>query len=102
MNETTRAYFAGREKTERGALGNAMRAWLKNPRNGRAADLIEADEGETGLTRTRCVTCAPTGATSGCRSRRGTTTWTTGCSCCAAWRANPEPMADMGLDLDLT
>ncbi|MBQ5947512.1 M20/M25/M40 family metallo-hydrolase [Massilia sp. ST3] len=55
MNETTRAYFAGREKTERGALGNAMRAWLKNPKDGRVADLIEADEGETGLTRTRCV-----------------------------------------------
>jgi acetylornithine deacetylase/succinyl-diaminopimelate desuccinylase-like protein len=55
MNETTRAYFAGREKTERGALGKAMRAWLKNPRDGRAADIIEADEGETGLTRTRCV-----------------------------------------------
>lgn len=55
MNETTRAYFAGREKTERGALGKAMRAWLKNPKDGRAADIIEADEGETGLTRTRCV-----------------------------------------------
>ncbi|WP_169444452.1 M20/M25/M40 family metallo-hydrolase [Massilia niastensis] len=55
LNETTRAYFAGREKTEPGALGKAMRAWLKNPKDGRAADAIEADEGETGLTRTRCV-----------------------------------------------
>jgi acetylornithine deacetylase/succinyl-diaminopimelate desuccinylase-like protein len=55
MNETTRAYFAGREKTEPGALGDAMRAWLKNPADGAAADAIEADEGETGLTRTRCV-----------------------------------------------
>lgn len=55
LNETTRAYFLGREKTEKGALGKAMRAWLKNPLDGRAADLIEADEGETGLTRTRCV-----------------------------------------------
>jgi acetylornithine deacetylase/succinyl-diaminopimelate desuccinylase-like protein len=55
LNETTRAYFAGREKTETGALGDAMRAWLRNPRDGAAADLIEADEGEAGLTRTRCV-----------------------------------------------
>jgi acetylornithine deacetylase/succinyl-diaminopimelate desuccinylase-like protein len=55
MNETTRAYFAGREKTESGALGNAMRAWLRNPADGAAADAIEADEGEVGLTRTRCV-----------------------------------------------
>lgn len=55
LNETTRAYFAGREKTETGPLGDAMRAWLKNPADGKAADFIEADEGEVGLTRTRCV-----------------------------------------------
>ena len=55
MNETTRAYFAGREKTESGALGDAMRAWLRNPLDGAAADVIEADEGEAGVTRTRCV-----------------------------------------------
>jgi acetylornithine deacetylase/succinyl-diaminopimelate desuccinylase-like protein len=55
LNETTRAYFAGREKTETGALGDAMRAWLRNPQDGAAADLIEADDGEAGLTRTRCV-----------------------------------------------
>jgi acetylornithine deacetylase/succinyl-diaminopimelate desuccinylase-like protein len=55
MNPTTRAYFSGREKAEKGALGNAMRAWLRDPKDGRAADAIEADEGETGITRTRCV-----------------------------------------------
>ena len=55
LNETTRAYFAGREKGETGPLGSAMRAWLKNPADGAAADVIEADEGEIGLTRTRCV-----------------------------------------------
>jgi acetylornithine deacetylase/succinyl-diaminopimelate desuccinylase-like protein len=55
MNPTTRAYFSGREKVEKGALGDAMRAWLRNPKDGRAADAIEADEGETGITRTRCV-----------------------------------------------
>ncbi len=55
INPTTRAYFAGRQTVEKGALGNAMRAWLKNPNNGAAADAIEADEGEIGVTRTRCV-----------------------------------------------
>lgn len=55
LNETTRAYFTERQKEERGALGNAMRAWLKNPADGAAADVIEADESEVGLTRTRCV-----------------------------------------------
>ncbi len=55
LNETTRAYFGVREKGEKGALGDAMRAWLKNPADGKAADFIEADESEVGLTRTRCV-----------------------------------------------
>ena len=55
LNETTRAYFAARAKMEKGSLGNAMRAWLANPNDGQAADVIEADEKEVGLTRTRCV-----------------------------------------------
>ena len=55
QNETTRAYFEGREKSEKGALGDAMRAWLKNPNDGKAADFIEASDSEVGLTRTRCV-----------------------------------------------
>jgi acetylornithine deacetylase/succinyl-diaminopimelate desuccinylase-like protein len=55
LNETTRAYFSAREKTEKGPLGEAMRRWLANPGDGAAADFIEADEGEVGLTRTRCV-----------------------------------------------
>jgi len=55
MNPTTRAYFQGREKVETGPLGDAMRAWLRNPGNQQAADAIEADEGEIGVTRTRCV-----------------------------------------------
>ena len=54
LNETTRAYFAVREKSEAGPLGDAMRAWLKTG-DGKAADVVEADEGEVGLTRTRCV-----------------------------------------------
>jgi acetylornithine deacetylase/succinyl-diaminopimelate desuccinylase-like protein len=55
MNETTRAYFEGRQKLEKGPLGDAMRAWLANPDDGAAADAIEASETEVGLTRTRCV-----------------------------------------------
>src|SRR6476469_9630972 len=55
MNETTRAYFEGRQKSEKGPLGDAMRRWLANPNDGDAADYIEASEAEVGLTRTRCV-----------------------------------------------
>ncbi len=55
LSETTRAYFAERQKQEKGALGDAMRTWLANPGDGAAADVIEADESEVGLTRTRCV-----------------------------------------------
>jgi acetylornithine deacetylase/succinyl-diaminopimelate desuccinylase-like protein len=55
QNETTRAYFQGRQAMEKGALGDAMRRWLANPQDGEAADFIEASESEVGLTRTRCV-----------------------------------------------
>src|SRR6476661_9751019 len=55
MSETTRAYFEGRQKQEKGPLGDAMRRWLANPNDGEAADFIEASEAEVGLTRTRCV-----------------------------------------------
>src|SRR5437868_5295135 len=55
LNETTRAYFAGRAKLEKGPLGDGMRRWLANPNDGEAADFIEASESEVGLTRTRCV-----------------------------------------------
>ena len=56
MNETTRNYFTFRARQEgNSALGQAMRAWLANEQNGAAADAIEANELETGLTRTRCV-----------------------------------------------
>ena len=55
LNETTRAYFEGRQKGEKGPLGDAMRAWLADPKDGAAADFIEASESEVGLTRTRCV-----------------------------------------------
>ena len=55
LNETTRAYFTERAKQESGKLGADMRAWLANPQDGAAADAIEANELETGMTRTRCV-----------------------------------------------
>jgi hypothetical protein len=55
LNEITRAYFSARQAHEPGALGNAMRSWLANEADGAAADAIEADANETGMTRTRCV-----------------------------------------------
>jgi len=55
LNETTRAYFTGKAKLDKGPLGDAMRRWLANPNDGEAADMIEASETEVGLTRTRCV-----------------------------------------------
>src|SRR5215210_4187666 len=54
-SETTRAYFAAREKMEKGPLGDAMRAWLANRNDGNAADIVEASESEVGLARPRCV-----------------------------------------------
>lgn len=61
LNATTRAYFDARQRSESGALGDAMRAWLKDPTDGAAADRIEADANETGITRTRCVATMLTG-----------------------------------------
>jgi acetylornithine deacetylase/succinyl-diaminopimelate desuccinylase-like protein len=61
MNETTKAYLTARAKQESGALGDAMRRWIANPKDEAAADTIEADEKEIGLTRTRCVATRLTG-----------------------------------------
>ena len=56
LNPTTRAYFSERAKQEGdNPLGQAMRRWLANEKDGEAADLIEATPTEVGLTRTRCV-----------------------------------------------
>lgn len=56
LNETTRAYFTQRAKQEGNSLlGQAMRRWLANEKDGVAADIIEANELEVGRTRTRCV-----------------------------------------------
>ena len=56
LNETTREYFAARARQEgKSPLGQAMRRWLANPKDGAAADAIEANPLEVGLTRTRCV-----------------------------------------------
>jgi acetylornithine deacetylase/succinyl-diaminopimelate desuccinylase-like protein len=55
LSETTRGYFDALQKRDPGPLGNAMRAWLKNPADSAAADAIEADDKTVGLTRTRCV-----------------------------------------------
>ncbi|MGN6154622.1 MAG: M20/M25/M40 family metallo-hydrolase [Sphingomicrobium sp.] len=56
MNEVTRGYFEERAKQEGNSpLGQQIRAWLANPNDGAAADAIEANPLEVGLTRTRCV-----------------------------------------------
>lgn len=55
LNETTRAYFQFRQKQEKGPLGDAMRRWLADEKDGAAADIIEADPLEVAMTRTRCV-----------------------------------------------
>lgn len=56
LNETTEVYFTERAKQEGNSdLGKAMRAWVANPSDGAAADRIESDPLEVGLTRTRCV-----------------------------------------------
>jgi acetylornithine deacetylase/succinyl-diaminopimelate desuccinylase-like protein len=56
LNETSRGYFEERAKQEGDTpLGQQIRAWLANPTDGAAADAIEANPLEVGLTRTRCV-----------------------------------------------
>lgn len=56
LNPANRGYFEERAKQEgNSALGQSMRAWLANPNDGAAADAIEANLLEVGLTRTRCV-----------------------------------------------
>ena len=56
MNEVSRAYFEERAKQEGNSpLGQEIRAWLANPKDDKAADAIEANPLEVGLTRTRCV-----------------------------------------------
>jgi acetylornithine deacetylase/succinyl-diaminopimelate desuccinylase-like protein len=56
QNAVTRAYFERRAREEGNSqLGQQIRAWLANPNDGAAADAIEANPLEVGLTRTRCV-----------------------------------------------
>jgi acetylornithine deacetylase/succinyl-diaminopimelate desuccinylase-like protein len=56
QNEVSRAYFTERAQQEGNSpLGQAIRRWLANPNDGAAADQVEANPLEVGLTRTRCV-----------------------------------------------
>jgi acetylornithine deacetylase/succinyl-diaminopimelate desuccinylase-like protein len=56
LNDTSRGYFEERARQEgNSALGQQIRRWLANPNDGAAADAIEANPLEVGLTRTRCV-----------------------------------------------
>jgi acetylornithine deacetylase/succinyl-diaminopimelate desuccinylase-like protein len=56
QNAANRGYFEERARQEGdSALGQAIRRWLADPNDGAAADAIEANPLEVGLTRTRCV-----------------------------------------------
>ena len=56
QNDVSRAYFEERARQEgTSQLGQEIRAWLANANDGSAADAIEANPLEVGLTRTRCV-----------------------------------------------
>jgi len=56
MNDASRGYFEQRAHEEGNSpLGQAIGRWLANPSDGAAADAIEANPLEVGLTRTRCV-----------------------------------------------
>lgn len=56
QNAANRGYFEERARQEgNSALGQAIRAWLANPNDGKAADIVEASPLDVGLTRTRCV-----------------------------------------------
>jgi acetylornithine deacetylase/succinyl-diaminopimelate desuccinylase-like protein len=62
LNPANRGYFEERARQEgNSALGKAMRAWLANPNDGAAADIVEASPIDVGLTRTRCVATMLTG-----------------------------------------
>ncbi len=56
LNEVTRSYFTEVAKQEGDSpIGQAIRRWLANEKDGSAADAIEAHELYIGKTRTRCV-----------------------------------------------
>ena len=56
LNPANRGYFEQRAKEEGNSkLGQAIRAWLADPNDGAAADIVEASPLDVGLTRTRCV-----------------------------------------------
>jgi acetylornithine deacetylase/succinyl-diaminopimelate desuccinylase-like protein len=56
QNAANRGYFEERAHEEGNSpVGQAIRRWLANPKDGEAADLIEANPLYVGLTRTRCV-----------------------------------------------
>jgi acetylornithine deacetylase/succinyl-diaminopimelate desuccinylase-like protein len=56
LNPANRGYFEERARQEGNSpLGKAIRAWLADPNDGAAADIVEASPIDVGLTRTRCV-----------------------------------------------
>src|SRR3954469_218374 len=56
LNSGSRGYCEERVRQEGSSpLGQAMRRWLANPKDGAAADIVESSALDVGLTRTRCV-----------------------------------------------
>jgi acetylornithine deacetylase/succinyl-diaminopimelate desuccinylase-like protein len=56
LSEATRGYFTQRASQEGNSpVGQAIRRWLANPKDGAAADIVEASPLDVGMTRTRCV-----------------------------------------------
>ena len=54
-NETTRAYLAAMGARTPGALGDAMRSFVKNDKDEAAAAVLSADSAYIGMIRTTCV-----------------------------------------------
>lgn len=61
LNDTTRASLAAAAVEAPAQVQAAIRAWLANPADGAAADVVEGWERTVGQTRTRCVATQITG-----------------------------------------
>ena len=55
INETTRQYFEASAKVTDGEVGEAMRRFAANPDDEEAADVLNAEPSQVGVTRTTCV-----------------------------------------------
>lgn len=55
INEAVRSSLNLMQRSDQGPRGDAIRAWLKNPKDAEAAAKLELDFETAGLTQTRCV-----------------------------------------------